>query len=955
MHELQLRQISQAAQQPQLPLVAGELEAMRQAMEQQAAGREPQPAIDGSLGAVTMQALLQSQKSSSAWIGRLVQAARPLDSAAPPSAPPGGWLAGAHSESVAALQAGGSIAAPAAPFKLERHPPGRREVFVLSKWLEVETQRFNETYGHKDPRTPLVDFLVLAASKAKSLYTTAYQELARQVRLQLQESDAAAEKESNDAYKARLIWESAMRGKQPWDRSGQVELQDEVARLRAELTAALATGPGGSHIDVMSVVMGGAAPGSSPGKHGGSIVGGQAMGGDARPSLAVGGRNVCFRDSQGVARDSRLESMMRPGMGAARRGTTAVEELRRNSQKASMAMGAVLRHLQDSGLNSIEDVEALQAHNANLNAALEAAREELFDVYKQLAELESAAEEMVLLESRVEAAENERDEAAGRLHGMTPRPSLDAHGLLGGHVDDQAVGRFLAALEEHKFWSAEELAGLLVGTEARQGWHLAEHKQLGLGCLRTALAQGTLSREALVQALGEGDAMPLMEHLQDEEEARHWLAELLAEPLAPAALEGVADFLGGATLSGLMLSPSFYGSLAEVQGMTCEAARAAIQRVRMSTKTRVAALETECTGLRKETDELREAVRVYRDIEAKREAARKRRDEEAVLERRNPLQQYIDLLSSQQEAAWKEFLIGMGQGADVPKLFRHAGKIRNKNLSKRETEKMVKEMWKERMADPAAAAGKAGELVDFVCAHLQKKVGIMTAVVEVGQEGGKTVQRFDELMQAMDEDQDGDCVEWKKVFEEDREYNQGGWQGPAGEACGLRPSGATATTGLLQLAPHCGTGLRAGEFAEAIRDQFLQERMEYFKALEEAIYEEANHEEQCGKVHVVRALLVIDHDVTEKAANALANGIFGPEIDTLSVKAVMKKLSRGIIRRDTRLSTANGSRAASVMGKAKMFGKPSKKAANSNEAILRALEAVRQEWVAKELQQLPPT
>jgi hypothetical protein len=40
------------------------------------------------------------------------------------------------------------------------------------------------------------------------------------------------------------------------------------------------------------------------------------------------------------------------------------------------------------------------------------------------------------------------------------------------------------------------------------------------------------------------------------------------------------------------------------------------------------------------------------------------------------------------------------QGADVPKLFKHSGKIRNKQISKRETEKMVKEIWKERLADP---------------------------------------------------------------------------------------------------------------------------------------------------------------------------------------------------------------------------------------------------------------
>ena len=52
--------------------------------------------------------------------------------------------------------------------------------------------------------------------------------------------------------------------------------------------------------------------------------------------------------------------------------------------------------------------------------------------------------------------------------------------------------------------------------------------------------------------------------------------------------------------------------------------------------------------------------------------------------------------------------------------------------------------------------------------------------MQVGQPSGKTVARFDELMQALDEDQEGDDVEWKKVFEEDREFNQGGCIGPRG-------------------------------------------------------------------------------------------------------------------------------------------------------------------------------
>ena len=150
-----------------------------------------------------------------------------------------------------------------------------------------------------------------------------------------------------------------------------------------------------------------------------------------------------------------------------------------------------------------------------------------------------------------------------------------------------------------------------------------------------------------------------------------------------------------------------------------------------------------------------------------REAARRRREEEAAAEKRSPLQQYVELLGSQDEAAWAEWLIGMGQasrpgagwgrgagggagcgrergrrtwtaarrpgapahapthaalslpprtdsppccaqGADVPKLFRHSGKIRNRHLSKRETEKLVKEVWRERMQDPGEGGGARG-------------------------------------------------------------------------------------------------------------------------------------------------------------------------------------------------------------------------------------------------------
>ena len=143
-----------------------------------------------------------------------------------------------------------------------------------------------------------------------------------------------------------------------------------------------------------------------------------------------------------------------------------------------------------------------------------------------------------------------------------------------------------------------------------------------------------------------------------------------------------------------------------------------------------------------------------------RDAARRRREEEAQLERQSPLQQYVELLSAQDESAWKEHLIGMGQGPEVPRLFKHrraacmaasrgrrrwghprpavavpppcSGKIRNKHLSKRDTEKMVKEIWKDRMNDPGAVGAPSSPphthtQQRICCARLWSSTRVLTA------------------------------------------------------------------------------------------------------------------------------------------------------------------------------------------------------------------------------------
>ena len=49
----------------------------------------------------------------------------------------------------------------------------------------------------------------------------------------------------------------------------------------------------------------------------------------------------------------------------------------------------------------------------------------------------------------------------------------------------------------------------------------------------------------------------------------------------------------------------------------------------------------------------------------------------------------------------------------------------------------------------------------------------LEGMFKVGEPGGKTRERFDALIQALDADEAGPMLNYKTVFEEDREYNQG--------------------------------------------------------------------------------------------------------------------------------------------------------------------------------------
>ncbi|KAK9824582.1 hypothetical protein WJX72_011489 [[Myrmecia] bisecta] len=791
-----------------------------------------------------------------------------------------------------------------------------QEVRLLCRWLQVQVEHFNKQYAVRDDAMPVGQFLMLAAQQGKRIYHHAFHELIRQVTVVCADRGALmADIWLGYAGMVDTILQGMEQQHQQCNQTldtiareaahASTSMLDQVNRLEAEVAALKAQ-----------------------------------------------------QDSGYGARNHRL-------------GPIAVPDL--PSTEAE----------QESG-----DVEG---QNRQLKDALEDCRKELFEVYEQIASLEKEAEMLVALESRAETAENERDDAREKLRCCTPRPGLDLTKLSRIFGADGAAW-LEECIDTHRQWPAATLAGLLMGeTSPKTGKSVLEIAPDAFGCLASAVNQGhsSLKRSAVQQALNKGCVMPFADFCTagQLEFIQGYLLERPpgSAPDAPApGRHLLLDFLLGSTEGGYTLinSREHYGSMLRFQwGSFGDVAQLTkvIEAAKTPTSSRVADLEAENRQLLEQVAAFRAAAEAEAARVARRQAMRQRHEHEAQAEKKHPVEAYIELLASGNEAMFKESLVGMGSASEVPRLFRCNGKVRNKHISKRETEKLIKEVWREKAEDMRTTQT---DLAEFVFTYLQKKVGIVTAVVEmgynllyglwkykfdadcelflkilkgevkedvylsqvqlqdelqelflnldksdggqgsgsvskatlrlaleaffrVGLPGGKTKDHFDELMQALDEDQPADKVEHAKIFEEDREYNQ-------------------------------------GAFAEAVRDQFLQERITYFKELEVAIYGEAAHEEECTREHVKNALVVLDGDLSERRARSLADEVFMPGVETSSVKVVMKRLQKTAVKRGRHSSVK-----MSVVGRLRgaAAGKSTHK--GPSEAVVRALDAVRVQWLGK--------
>lgn len=333
------------------------------------------------------------------------------------------------------------------------------------------------------------------------------------------------------------------------------------------------------------------------------------------------------------------------------------------------------------------------------------------------------------------------------------------------------------------------------------------------------------------------------------------------------------------------------------------------------------------------------------------------------------------------ETEWQDTFIGLGNGTNVPRYMRTNSKIRNRNMTKRETEKTVKEIWSEKNA--LDKENSVSDLATFMLTYFQKKVGLPAAVTEMtynfifslkkydydadcelflrillGQikeevyheqirlcgyvedvfkqidlacNGDteargvlqkedakqamrsffvdKTPERLEEVINALDEACPGNSVDYTMLFAEDREFNQ-------------------------------------GPFAECIRDQFLEERLEQFENLEKAIYECADYEFSCTAEHVETASERIFGKALGK--QEIATAMQGRE--HAKITSVMEILRRGVLVKVGADDAKSGPSLRKAVHAVRATGKlkSRNKVGLAARRVSVAVDSVRHEWMKKE-------
>ena len=593
--------------------------------------------------------------------------------------------------------------------------------------------------------------------------------------------------------------------------------------------------------------------------------------------------------------------------------------------------------------------DSLAEENAMLRDMLASVKAEFVDLQRELIRLEQAEWEAMDLTSRAEYAESRFEDISDQMRSMTPRPERHFGAVVADNdeVDDEDLMDILNdALDEPKYreMPAESLTSMLLG-QTDNGVPLQPYMSFR-GCLEPIVSSSSrkLSRKKLEDSLRNGD----LENL--EEVCPHEVILLMQRALRDKfEVISFCNFLCGIDAYSNPIDQEYFGSVAPMDVPRHELL-SMIKNGSMPTAERVDTLIEDKRRMRREINEARENLNRFMQTEQRKEIARKKREQQQ--RKMKPLDLFLADIENTDSSKYKSF-IGLGNGSDVPSFLRFHGKIPFKKMSKRETEKMTKEIWKAKM-DWEHKTGDEFYLLDFVYIYLKDAVGIQSSIAlegynfvfslkkysydvdcelflkiltgdvmeevyleqvdlqksmeklmttldrvsnkketgyidkselksalqsffAVGQPNGKQTTRFDELLEKLNKEQPLAKVDYRKLLSEDEDFNQ-------------------------------------GPFMECVREQMLMKRIEYFKELENLIYEQTGYDEKCDEEQVRVALLHLNPDLIKLELRKKVQTCFPKGVELTTVALALSTLKRGATKLARKAKPKRGFR-GSVIGK----------------------------------------
>lgn len=631
----------------------------------------------------------------------------------------------------------------------------------------------------------------------------------------------------------------------------------------------------------------------------------------------------------------------------------------RKGRRASTRTSVVLSNLDEKQsiiANFQKKEDSLAEENTMLREMLASVKAEFVDLQRELIRLEQVETEVLELTGRAEYAESRFEDISDQMRSMTPRPerNFGAVGVDNDEIDTQDLMDILNdALDEvrlmrrpprrrkiqilthfpppplpkkqpkYRDMPPESLTSMLLG-QTDNGVPLQPYMSFR-GCLEPIVLSSSakLSRKKLEDSLKSGD----LENL--EEVCPHEVILLMQRALRDKfEVISFCNFLCGIDACSNPIDPEYFGSLAHMEIPRHEVL-SMIKNGSLPTAERVTMLGEDQRRMRREIQDSRDTLKRFMQTEQRKEIARKKREQQQ--RKMKPLDNFLADLENGDLSKCKSF-IGLGNGSDVPSFLRFHGKIPVKKMSKRETEKMTKEIWKAKL-DWEQKTGDQFYLIDFVYIYLKDMVGIQSSIAmegynfvfslkkysydvdcelflkiltgevmeevyleqldlqksieklmvtldrvsnkketgfidkselkqamqsffSVGQPNGKQTTRFDELLEKLNKEQPLAKVDYRRLLSEDEDFNQ-------------------------------------GPFMECVREQMLIERIEYFKELENLIYEETNYDEKCDEEQVRVALLQINPDLSKVELRKKLQSCFPKGVEMTTVALALSTLKRG--------------------------------------------------------------